>query len=178
MKPKTSDIRNCIKTYTSRRILNQHWYTRPIANAFKPLRLQRNLRHPILNRFKSQTLPTVNRKHFFTNNLCIESFCPQKRTSNAALRAARSPFWLLKPVSEHEHARLLPRMSWSWTVLLPSVTYGKPVTFITTVSLPFVTHSLTPSNDFHKNLPEIHPFFHMELNFETSSFIWIAGWQM
>jgi hypothetical protein len=35
---------------------------------------------PILNRFTRQTLPTTNRKHFFMNILCIESFCPQKRT--------------------------------------------------------------------------------------------------
>jgi hypothetical protein len=38
-----------------------------------------------------------------------------------------SPFWLLKPASEHAHARLLPRLSWSWTVLLPSDTHRKPI---------------------------------------------------
>jgi hypothetical protein len=51
---------------------------------------------------------------------------------------ARSPFWLLKPASEHAHARLLPRVSWSWTVLLP-------ITSTTAVLLPFVTLLLTPS---------------------------------
>jgi hypothetical protein len=39
----------------------------------------------IVNRFTRQTLPTVNRKHFFINTLCIESFCPQKKTHNRTL---------------------------------------------------------------------------------------------
>jgi hypothetical protein len=42
---------------------------------------------PVVNRFTRQTLPTVNRKHFFINILCIESSCPQKRAyRNAFLR--------------------------------------------------------------------------------------------
>jgi hypothetical protein len=41
------------------------------------------------------------------------------------------------------HAHLLPRLSRSWTVLLPSDTYRKPITSITTVLLPFVTYLLT-----------------------------------
>jgi hypothetical protein len=53
---------------------------------------------------------------------------------------ARSPFWLLKPPSDQEHARLLPRLSWSWTALLPSDTRRKPITSITAVLLPFVTY--------------------------------------
>jgi hypothetical protein len=90
----------------------------------------------------------VNRKHFFMNILCIESFC-QKRNAqqNAALQRytseARSPFWLTKLASEHAHARLLLRPSWSWTVLLPSETHRKPITSITAVLLPFVTYLLT-----------------------------------
>jgi hypothetical protein len=108
---------------------------------------QRNVCHPAVNRFTRQTLPTVNRKHFFMNILCIEPFCPQKNAQqNAALRyyslQAPSPFWLLKPASEHVHARLLPRLSWSWTVLLPSDTHRKPIKSITTVLLPFVTYFL------------------------------------
>jgi hypothetical protein len=52
---------------------------------------------PAVNRFTRQTLPTVNRKHFFMNILCTESFCPQKYAQQkAALRyytpQARSPF--------------------------------------------------------------------------------------
>jgi hypothetical protein len=42
------------------------------------------------------------------------------------------------------HARLLPSLSWSWTVLLPSDTH-KHITSITAVLLPFVTYLLTPS---------------------------------
>jgi hypothetical protein len=101
-----------------------------------------------VNRFTRQTLPTVNMQHFFMNILCIESFCPQKNAQEkAALRLytpqARSPFWLLKPASEHAHARLLLKLSWSWTVLLSSDTHRKPTASITAVSLPFVTYLLT-----------------------------------
>jgi hypothetical protein len=71
---------------------------------------------------------------------------------NAAFRCytsqARSPFWLLKPASEHAHARLLPRLSWSWTVLLPSDTYRKPISSITAVLLPFLTYLVTRSRIF------------------------------
>jgi hypothetical protein len=63
---------------------------------------------------------------------------------NVALRyytpQAWSPFWLLKPASEHTHARLLPRLLWDWTVLLPSDTHT--ITSITTVLLSFVTYLL------------------------------------
>jgi hypothetical protein len=34
-----------------------------------------------MNRFMEQTLPNINRKHFFMNIICTESFCPQKRTT-------------------------------------------------------------------------------------------------
>jgi hypothetical protein len=85
------------------------------ASPFQPLRHQRNVCHPVVNRFTRQTLPTVNRKHLFMNILCIQSFCKQiKAQQNAALRQynqAQSTFWLLKPASEHEHARMLPRLS-------------------------------------------------------------------
>jgi hypothetical protein len=45
--------------------------------------------------------------------------------------------------SERAHAHLLPRLLWSWTVLLPSDTRRKPITSITSVLLPFVTYVLT-----------------------------------
>jgi hypothetical protein len=57
---------------------------------------------------------------------------------------ARSPFWLLKSAFEREHARLLPRLSWSWTVLLSSDTHRKLIISITAVLLPFLTYLLTP----------------------------------
>jgi hypothetical protein len=82
------------------------------------------------------------------NILCIESFCPQKIVQrNAALQyytpQVRSLLWLLKPASELAHTLQLPRLSWSWTVLLPSDTHRKPSTSITAVLLPFVTCLLT-----------------------------------
>jgi hypothetical protein len=40
----------------------------------------REILDPVVNRFTWQTLPTISRKHFFMNILCIESFCPEKRT--------------------------------------------------------------------------------------------------
>jgi hypothetical protein len=39
---------------------------------------------PVVNRITRQTLPTVNRKYFFVNILCPESFCRQK-THNGTL---------------------------------------------------------------------------------------------
>jgi hypothetical protein len=39
---------------------------------------------PVLNRFKRQTLPTVNMKHFFMNILCIDPFVRKKAQDNAA----------------------------------------------------------------------------------------------
>jgi hypothetical protein len=97
---------------------------------------------PSVNRFARQTFPTVNRKRFFFVNILL----PTKNAQQNAVSQARSSFWLLKPASEH--ARLLPRLSWSWTVLLPSDTYRKLITSITAVLLPFVTYLLIPSYFF------------------------------
>jgi hypothetical protein len=49
---------------------------------FQPLRHQQNVCQPDVNCFTRQTLPTVNRKHFFI--LRIMSFCPQS-THNITL---------------------------------------------------------------------------------------------
>jgi hypothetical protein len=84
------------KTFISWRIFHQHWYTCPV-----PLPVRQNLQHrsgiicdfrmplrefldPVVKRFTQQTLPIVNRKHFFINILWIESFCLQK-THNRTL---------------------------------------------------------------------------------------------
>jgi hypothetical protein len=40
---------------------------------------------PRPNRFTRQTLPTVNGKHFCMNILCVEFFCPQKKTHKSTL---------------------------------------------------------------------------------------------
>jgi hypothetical protein len=59
----------------------------------------------------------LNRKHFFMIIFCIESFCPQKRTTECCSLVvhplSRVVILLLKPASEHGHAHLLPRLSWS-----------------------------------------------------------------
>jgi hypothetical protein len=88
------DLKKCEKTFISRHILHQHWHTCPIAlplrrnsqhrslltvvwansgPPFQPLRHQRNICHPVVNR--------LNRKTFLTNISCTESLCPQKRTT-------------------------------------------------------------------------------------------------
>jgi hypothetical protein len=40
---------------------------------------------PLVNCFTRQTLPTVNRKYFLMNILCIESLCPQRKPHNRKL---------------------------------------------------------------------------------------------
>jgi hypothetical protein len=90
--------------------------------------------NPVVNRFTRQTRPNVNKKHFFMNILCIESLCPQKYAQqNDALRY----------YTPQARSSLLPRLSWSWTVLLPSDTHRKPITSIAAVLLSFVTYLLT-----------------------------------
>jgi hypothetical protein len=99
---------NLERTFISRHILHQHWYTCPISlpvlcnpqhrnllSAFSNFRTGsdiicdfrksiRELPCPVVNRFTRQTLSTLNKKHFFMNILCIESLCPQK-THNRTL---------------------------------------------------------------------------------------------
>jgi hypothetical protein len=55
------------------------------APPFQPLRHQRNVCHPVVNRFTRQTLPTVNRRNLLINILCIESFCLQKAHNRTLL---------------------------------------------------------------------------------------------
>jgi hypothetical protein len=95
----------------------------------------------VVNRFTRQTLPSVNRKHFFMNILALTPIAHRNAQQNAARRyftpQAGYPFWLLKPACEHTHASVLPRPSWSWIVLLPSDTHRKLVASITAVLLQF-----------------------------------------
>jgi hypothetical protein len=58
-------------------------------------------------------------------------------------------FWLLKPASEHVHTRPLLKVSWIWTVLLPTDTHRKPTTSITAVLLPSVTYWLTVPHTYY-----------------------------
>jgi hypothetical protein len=122
-------------------------------------RHQRNICHSAVNCFKQQTPPNVNRKHFFMNTLCIESFCPQKCTtelcSSVVYTHARSLFRLLKPASEYAHARLLPRLSWSWTPLLAIDTNRNPNKSITAVYFHpcpiYWLFLVFPSGEFFRN---------------------------
>jgi hypothetical protein len=117
------------------------------AHLFQTFRHQRNVCQPIANRFTRQTLLIVNRNNFFMSILCIKSYClknlTRERCSSVVYILKTSPFWLLKLASEHAHARLLPRLSWSWTMLLPSDTYRNPVTSIIADIHQFMTYSLT-----------------------------------
>jgi hypothetical protein len=77
-------------------------------------------------------------------SFALSFFCPRK-THNTTLLFSVT---LLKHVAilttetEHAHARLLHGLSWSWTVLLPSDTRRKTITYVTAILLPFVTYSL------------------------------------
>jgi hypothetical protein len=158
---------NLGRTYISRHILYEHQHTCPIAlpvsqnpqhrilltvvsatstPQFQILLHQRNFCLPAVNRFTPQkTLPILNRKHFFMNILCIDSFCSQKRTTKHYPSVVHSSNMVTILTAEivSEHAHLLPRLLWSWTVLLPSDTYREPITSITAILLPFVTYLLT-----------------------------------
>jgi hypothetical protein len=97
---------NLGRKFISQHILHQHWYICPIA-----LPVRRNPQHrslltlvsatsttpfqllchwwnswqPVVNSFTRQTLPTVQRKHFFMNIFCIEFFCQQKMENRTLL---------------------------------------------------------------------------------------------
>jgi hypothetical protein len=104
---------------------------------------------------REKKLLTVNRKHFFYEYPLHWVLCPLKTHNRTLLFGntpqAWSPFWLLKPASEHAHR--LPRLSWSWTMLLPSDTHRNPITSITAVLLSFLTYLLTLPRIPHAGLP-------------------------
>jgi hypothetical protein len=94
------------KKITSRHILHQHWYTCPIALPVhrNPLRRclfdcclshfrisvstsssLREFLDAVVNCFTRQTLPTVNKRHFFMNILCIWVLLPTKKHNRTLL---------------------------------------------------------------------------------------------
>jgi hypothetical protein len=105
------------------------------------LQLWMSLREAV-NHFMWQTLPTINKRHFFMNILCIESFCPGRNAqktllfSRTLLKHGRHFYYWNQALNMH----MLPRLTWSWAVLLPSDVHRKPVT---AVLLPFMTYLLT-----------------------------------
>jgi hypothetical protein len=75
---------------------------------------------PCVSRFTRETLLTVNRKHFFMIILCSGSFAhthTHTKTQKAALRyntpKSTVAIFAAETTSEHAHAHLLPRLSWS-----------------------------------------------------------------
>jgi hypothetical protein len=153
---------NLEERFISRRILHQHWYTCPVA-----LLVRRNPQHKSLLTVVSVTcvltfnllisakrlpprcepLYATNASHR-TQELFIYEYSlhwallPTNSAQQNSL-FVRPTFWLLKEASEHVYELLVPRLSRSWAVLLPSDTHAKPITSITADLLPFVTYLLT-----------------------------------
>jgi hypothetical protein len=144
--------------------LHQHWYTCPIALPVRRNTLSQPLPHLCFNLFviseifatEVEPLYATNTSHSKQEKIlyeyrCIESYCPQKspteRCSSVVYPQERSPFWLLIPASDHAHARLLPRLPWSWTVMLPSDTHRKP----------FVTCLLTLPREYRARV-SVYPY--------------------
>jgi hypothetical protein len=174
-KRKTCDIQTWKRTFISRHILYQHWYT------LIALPVRRNPQHrslsdsclshfrtsvstssslrefldPVVNRFTRQTLPTVNRKHFFMNILCIESSWPPKTHNRTLLFGSIC----LKHGRHFDYWNQLLNLRMRVCYL---VIHTESITSITAVLLPFMTHLLTlgyhgtwahVSSVLHKSLP-------------------------
>jgi hypothetical protein len=107
---------------------------------FQILCYHRNICHPFVNIFKRQTLLYEYPLHWV---LLPTKKRTTERCHSVVYSQAWSPFWLRIQVSENVHAHLLPKLSRSWNMLLPSDTYRKPLTSITAVLHQFVTYLLT-----------------------------------
>jgi hypothetical protein len=144
------------KTFISQRILHQHWYTCPVAFSVRRNPQHRSLltvvsaTSAVVYRFTWQTLPTVNRKHFCMNILCIESFWPENTHNrtllfvstllkhgrhfdywnhplNMSMCVCYLDFFLLWKKVKYKNGlgNPNPALSWRWTVLLPSDIHRK-----------------------------------------------------
>jgi hypothetical protein len=117
------------------------------ATPFQPLRHQRNVCHPAVNRFTRQTVSIVNRKHLFMNIFCVESFCPQKKnTHNRTLllgsillkRGRHFDYWNQPLTTSMRLCYLDCHEAGLCCYLVQNL--WKPIK-----SLPFLTYLLTPS---------------------------------
>jgi hypothetical protein len=126
------DVSSTIALPVRRNSQHRNLLTVVSATSAPEFRHQQNVFHSVVNRSTPQTLPTVNK-----NILGTESFYPQKTLLFGIIVLKHGRHFINKPVSELAHARLLPRLSWSWTVLLPGDTHRKPITSITAVLLLF-----------------------------------------
>jgi hypothetical protein len=110
---------------------------------------------PRWNCFTWQTLPNINKKHFFTDILCIESFWPQKsqeRTSlfgNTLLKHGRHFDYWKQPLNMCIRVGYLDCHEAGMCCYILNDTYRKPIMSITAVSLPFGTYLLT----LHRTIP-------------------------
>jgi hypothetical protein len=165
-KRKTYDIRTWKKTFIPRHILHQHICTCPIAllmrrnpqhisfltvvsatsaSPFQPLRHQRNSCDAVLKSFTRQTLPTVNRKHFSANIICMEAFCPQIR----AIERCSSVIYSSSTVCHFDYwnqpLNMRIRICYCHIAGLCChlVMHIKSITSIAVVFLPFVIYLLT-----------------------------------
>jgi hypothetical protein len=156
------------KTFISRHIPPQHWHTCPIA-----LPVRRNPQHrSLLTVVSATSAPGWASSAIFERHWeNFSTTCDPLYATNTSHRKQETLLyeyplhWVLLPTKKdnrmlffgitflmhsryfdywnHVHACLLPRLSWSWTMLLPSDTYRKHITSITAVLLPFVTYLLT-----------------------------------
>jgi hypothetical protein len=156
IKSKTCDIRTWKETFNSqhRNLLTviSPTSTPGWASSATFVRLWEN--------FSTQLWIVLRDKILYEYPLHLVLFAHKKNAQqNAPLRYYTphtwSPFWLLKPDSEHAHALLLPRLSWSWTVHLPSDTHRKPIFFFIGTTAP-VGLGLPPWNSpFHFGLLDL-----------------------
>jgi hypothetical protein len=114
----------------------------------KPLRRQRNAFAT-----KAEQLYTTNTFHrkreifLYKHHLHWVLLPTKMRTTDRCSSVVYSSSTVVNFTTETSfwtaHVRLLPRLSWSRTVLLPSDAHWKPITSSTAVLLPFVTYLLT-----------------------------------
>jgi hypothetical protein len=75
----------------------------------------------VVNGFTQQTLPAVNRKHFFMSILCLDFFCPQRRTTERCSSAIHSSSTVvilttetIPEVSSFKYLGIVIRSDLSW----------------------------------------------------------------
>jgi hypothetical protein len=138
---------NLEKTFISWHILHQHWYTFPIAlpvhwklqhrslltvvsatspYLFQPLCHERNVCYQG-NCFTWQTPGNISLWISFTLSPFAHRKCRTEHRSSVIHSSSTVAIVTTETSSEHTLVHLLPRLSWSWTVLLPSDTHRKPI---------------------------------------------------
>jgi hypothetical protein len=152
---------NLKNAFISRHIQHQHWYICSIA-----LPVHRNpLNSSLLTVVSVTSAPPFPR---LSSPKRLPPSCEPLYATNTSYRKQETFLyeyllhWGLLPIKMHkrtlffvstlkhcrhfdywnQNAHLLPRLPWSWAVLLPSDTHRKPITSITAVLFPFVNYLL------------------------------------